>query len=47
MVNWKDPEVEARLGVILNDMVFFVLDCMGTSFDLDGMSVDSNSFNIH
>ncbi|KAF8839736.1 hypothetical protein BDN67DRAFT_969579 [Paxillus ammoniavirescens] len=32
MVNWKDPEVEVRLGVILNDMVFFVVGLYGWEY---------------
>jgi len=32
MVNWKDPEVEVRLGVILNDMVFFVIGLYGWEY---------------
>ncbi|KIJ14789.1 hypothetical protein PAXINDRAFT_115516 [Paxillus involutus ATCC 200175] len=32
MVNWKDPEVEARLGVILNDMVFCVIGLYGWEY---------------
>ncbi|KIJ05665.1 hypothetical protein PAXINDRAFT_34812, partial [Paxillus involutus ATCC 200175] len=32
MVNWKDPEVEARLGVILTELVFFVVGLYGWEY---------------
>ncbi|KAF8839737.1 hypothetical protein BDN67DRAFT_734201 [Paxillus ammoniavirescens] len=32
MVNWRDPEVEARLVIILNDMVFFVVGLYGWEY---------------
>ncbi|KAF8839741.1 hypothetical protein BDN67DRAFT_904949 [Paxillus ammoniavirescens] len=32
MVNWKDPEVEARLGTTFNHMIFFAVGLYGWEY---------------